>query len=382
MKNELIKTPREVNKMIGASKIGLPVFVATFAAISLAYAGGQQEDMKPNACKGPTLCNTRPNVDSNDFFFDAGFLLEQARVTGTMFGYLLNNNAAQGASAESAVGQRPSFNVDWGLTVAAGRHFQHDDWDLVFSFDWLSSTGNSKTNTEYGQTFVPVNLRSDGVVNGTTNLLYTTNANSTLKVNYYMLDAVIGRGSYLGGCSSITPHFGLKAAWMGYKNTVKLTGGNVPAGTVYYLVKNDSFWGVGPDVGIDAMFGMSEGLSIFIDNSAGILLGYSSINDHSWSNFNASGLTMTYNESGIPMMSPTLKMYLGIMYERSVYYGCQNLRVKGGWDTAFYFNQFMNAYILNEIAQPGSGVSNPRFHTAENNTFSLTGLRIDVCWDF
>ncbi len=365
--------------MIGVSKKGLPAFVASIAAISCMYAGQDDNNMmmKPNACKGPTMCHTRPNIDSNDFFFDVGFLVEQARLTGTMFAGVLGNNASQGSNAQVIRGLRPKFGVNWGVTVSAGRHFDHDDWDFTIDFNWLSSTATANANPDYGQTIIPNNVRADNSVNGSTNLLYSNNANSKLQINYYMLDAIIGRGSYLGGCSSITPHVGFKLAWIDYKNTVKFNGGSLPTGTVYWLHKQDKFWGVGPDVGIDAVFGMAEGISFFMDNSAAILLGYSSINDHSWSTYNPSALTMTYNESSIPMMSPTLKMYLGLQYERAVYYGCQNLKVKLGWDTAFYFNQFMNSYILNENPLP-----NPRFHTDENNTFSLTGLRFDVCWDF
>ena len=361
--------------MIGASKKGLPVFVASLAVVSAAFAG--QDDMKPNACKGPSLCHTRPNVDSNNFMIDVGFLVEQARLTGTMYGYTLTGNAQQGDNAQSVVGNRPKFGLDWGVTVGVGRHFEHDDWDVLVHFDWISSTGKNSTATEFGEIFVPVNLRSYEAFNGTGNVLSAENASSVMKINYYMLDAVLGRGSFLGGCHHITPHLGFKAAWINYKNTVKLTGGDVQTGNVYWLQKNDKFWGVGPDVGVDAVFGMAEGLGIFVDNSAAILLGYSSVNDHSWSSVNANAYTMLYKENSIPVMSPTLKMYLGLQYERPVYYGCQHIRARLGWDTAFYFNQYLNSYIVNEVP-----TTNARFHTDENNTFSLTGLRFDVCWDF
>lgn len=364
--------------MIGSSKLGLPVLIASFAAMSAMSA--DSGDMKPNGCKGPTLCHTRPDIDSNDFLINIGFILEQARLTGTMYGYTLNDNATPSSNAQSASGRRPSFNLDWGVTVGVGRHFAHDDWDLTVDFDWLSSTGKDSTSTDFSQRIVPINLRTSNAIDGSTDLIYADTASSKFRTRYYMLDVALGRGAFMGSCSSICPHFGIKAAWIDYINSLRLTGGNLSTGSsgqTYHLRQNDEFWGVGPNVGLDATWGMSEGIGVFFDSDVAILLGYARASDHSYSSQDSNAYTMKFDENNVPVMSPTIKTNLGIQYQQPVYCGRQHIRIRAGWDTAFYFNQYFHSVILNENPD-----NHPKFHAEETNTFSITGLRMDLTWDF
>ncbi len=358
--------------MIGYSRKGFPVLIASIAVSAAAFAG--TGEMKTNGCKGPSMCHTRPDVDSNDFMIDVGFLLEQARVTGNMYAYTLDGGVAAGANTQATNGRRPQFNLDWGLTVAVGRHFEHDDWDLKIHFDWIQTTGKDSTSTEFSQILIPVNMRSVNALTTSTNFVSADVGSSKHRIDYYMFDVMLGRGNFMSGCFAITPHVGIKAAWINNTVTNKFTGGTVGTDAVY-MKRGDDFWGVGPQVGVNGNWGMSEGIGLFCDNSMAILLGYAKINDHSWSSAAANTLTMTYNEGSIAVLSPALKTFLGLQYEKPVYYGCQHIRIRGGWDTSFYFNQFAHSMILNETP-------NALFHTDENNTFGLTGLRIDLCWDF
>lgn len=363
--------------MIGSSKKGLPVLIASLAVTSAMFAGSG--DVKPNNCKGTTLCHTRPDIDSNDFMIDIGFLLEQARVTGTSYMYTLGNGASAGADTQVTTGRRPSFNLDWGLTVAVGRHFEHDDWDLKLGFDWINSTGKDSTSTDFNEIAIPVGVRTVGGVDGSSDFTYADTGSSNLKVRYYMFDAMLGRGSFMGSCHHITPHIGIKAAWISYSGTTKFAGGAL--GTTdpefYTIRRSEGFWGVGPQVGVNGVWGMAEGIGFFADNKMAILLGQGSIKDVQSS---TGGISMTYNESNIPVLSPTFKIFLGLQYEKTVYYGCQHLRLRGGWDTVFYFNQYMNTWINNQL--PATGDAGVQFRTEETNNFGLTGLRIDLCYDF
>lgn len=362
--------------MIGSSKKGLPVLIASLAVTSAAFAG--HGEVKPNNCKGPSLCHTRPDIESNELWIDIGFILEQARVTGTMYTYTLGDGAAVGADAQSAHGRRPKFNLDWGVTVGAGRHFDHDDWDIKLGFDWISSNGKDHTSTDFNEIAIPVGLRTDGAIDGTNNLLYAETANTSLKVRYYMFDVMLGRGSYMGSCHHITPHLGIKVAWIDFSGTTKYAGGSLSSSQFYYLRRSDDFWGVGPQAGVNGVWGMSEGLGWFVDNKIALLLGYAKINDHSWSSVDTTAYTMTYRESNVPVLSPSLKLFFGLQYEKPVYYGCQHIRIRGGWDTVFYWNQFLHSNIVNQTpAETGM-----QFRTDENNSYGLTGLRIDLAYDF
>ena len=362
--------------MIGSSKKGLPVLIASLAVTSAMFAGNGE--VKPNNCKGPTLCHTRPDIDSNDLMIDVGFILEQARVTGTQYGYTIGGGNTVGGQTQSTSGRRPSYDLDWGVTVGVGRHFDHDDWDLKIGFDWISSNGKDNTGTEFNEVFVPTGLRTADARGVGADLNVANSANTNLKIQYYMLDVMLGRGSFIGSCHSITPHFGIKAAWIDYSGTSKFAGGDLGATTFYYQKRSDDFWGVGPQAGVNGVWGMAEGIGWFVDNKMSILLGYAKIDDHQWFSQRAATNTIRYSEGSIPVLSPSIKMFFGLQYEKPVYYGCQHLRLRGGWDTVFYFNQFMHSVVNNQLPD-NQGM---QFWTQDTNNFGLTGLRVDLTWDF
>ena len=116
----------------------------TVAAASLAcvpmLAGDANDNLKPNSCKGATLCHNYPVIDSSRFHFDFGILAESAYITGT--DYASNGNAAGNPIGEV---HKPDFNLDVGITAGIGYNFLHDDWMADLRFNWLHST--SKTHT-------------------------------------------------------------------------------------------------------------------------------------------------------------------------------------------------------------------------------------------
>lgn len=167
-----------------------------------------EADIKPNCCIGPTLCGAGPKIDNcyDNLAWDLeiDFILEQARLTGTQTAYSFTE---EGFTRFSRI-LRPSFDLEWGVTAGVGWLFSEDNWFLGARFDWLESTA---TSFKTGQ-IVPVNLSLNlGVDQGYSEF------SSKLQVNYYMLDILLCRGSYISGCLAFDPHLGIKSAWFYYR---------------------------------------------------------------------------------------------------------------------------------------------------------------------
>jgi len=407
--------------------------LATTVAMSVglfAAPAANGMEMKPNGCKGPSLCHTRPDIDSRDLFIDIGFILEQVRMTGTEYGYALNGLPLSDLTdatttpintyPQAAKGLRPNFKLDWGVTVGLGRHFEHDDWDVNVQFDWLSSTGKKSYDANFSTTLIPVgvdvNLPTGTDVTDANQYMPIYQAmvsKASYEVNYYMVDAVLGRGNYFSGCVAFTPFFGFKFALIQNHNTIKFTDDQDNEDEVYfiglseYIIKQrEQFWGIGPEFGMDTVWGLGDGFSFFFDNSIALLLGYSKINDQQYildafpdvvpTISGPSGTSsISYRENAINMIAPTVKSFIGVQYEKCVYYGQQYIRIRAGWDNAFYWNQYQHSTIFNEDYNIGGNVADGLFgstnkntgsasvfRVSQNNSFALTGLRIDLNWDF
>jgi len=364
---------------------GAFAMMSSLIATSSLFAGSAQEScccVKPNGCEGVTLCHTQPDMDWNRFHFDIGFILEQARVTGGAYAYTAPSlNTLPNTSVTIAT---PKFDTDFGVIAAFGYDFEHDHWYSNATFKWLSTTGKGSVASEFGTSVVPMGIWYQGLF-GDSDLGTVSTAATKFSINYYDLALELGRGMYVTDCLVINPHAALQFSFIYDTVTNTYGGGTLPAGNALIRRQNTDFWGVGPAFGLDTNWIFSEGWAMFLDTSAAVLLSYSTASD---SLTNAGAAVTGVSTGKIPTFAPTIRSLLGLSYERKIYCDQQMLRLRAGWDTTIFWNQFNHIDVVNGAGTVSSiegYAGNPGFDSyflREGNTFGLTGFLLDLSWSF
>ena len=356
-----------------------------FASLAFFQIQASDDGMKPNGCKGTSLCHAYPEIDSNHFHFDIGFLVEQMRITGTDYAMDMDNTYNQLPHAATSM-LRPEFDLEWGITCGFGYHFTHDDWFLAANFDWLRSKGKSNATSKYSRQIVPINVWKYQMISGSTDVTYFNSANSTLTADYFNLDVDLNKGVFLTGCFSFEPHAGLQVSWIYYDQNTTFTDG--PSGTGYQSYdglkreQDTNFWGIGPQFGLDSMWYLAEGFSFFADNSIALLFGQAKVSDDV--SFQANITTFHTNvKDNHDVMSPAARSVLGFRYDKDVYCDKQHISLKVGLDTRYYWNQFNQIDCYGEASANGAQYySYPAFRAVEDGSFGTVGLIVDFGWDF
>lgn len=269
---------------------------------------------------------------------------------------------------------RPSFDLDWGVTASLGWFFGDDGWYIGARFDWLESTSAQTRGPGF---FLPANfsLYLQGA------FLSADTMQTRLQVNYYMLDVMLQRGSFLSGCVSMDPHLGLKTAWFYFRgNYVFLGTEGVSPNNTRRRIHTDS-WGVGPEFGLDLDWNLASGISLYGESGLSILFGQSKPKD---SDHFGTDLDAETQESR-DVAFPSLRLAIGLKFSWCL---CENrhfVYLKVAFDSVFYWNQFdhIDDVAVGDFSNLfAAGKDFFQVVASDNNTYSLMGLKVVAGWIF
>ena len=331
----------------------------------------------------------RPMDESRGFFLTGGFLLEQVRVTGAQYAYTKNGNAIGGtalpASGEVLV---PNFDITWGFTGGFAYYFEEKNWTVSSRFDWLSSTGKGTNIADSDSNVIPINLWRDQFFSATSSDLGVAGfAKSHFEVSYYNVNIDLNRALYIDRNFSIEPHMGFKLSFIydEVKSEFSRNGSDTSFASTTHLNSNElkrrqgtNFWGIGPSMGVNTNWDLCSDLSLFFEGATSVLLGYSKAEDHLSYSALANSETDSYSPH-ISVFSPTLQTLLGLKYEKAFFQNTQRIIARIGWDTTFFWNQWNH---INTVSEGTFNSSIDTFQLKEGDTFGLSGLLLNVTYEF
>lgn len=322
-------------------------FQAAFAACPV------EADIKPNCCVGPTLCTSNPlkekDCDYGYWIAEVGFLWEQVRLTGSQFGYSQLIEIVPPAVVVTETLLRPSFDLDWGVTAGLGWYLLEDQWMIKACFDWLEST--AKKNRDDGA-FVPANI-VDNISGGAFPLGRANAFQTRLRIDYYMLDVMLFRGSYVSGCVALDPHAGVKTAWFYYRGNY-----NFEQTAEELLLQRDlhtNSWGVGPEVGLDLDWNLVSGCFLYAESGLALLFGNTKPRNTDNFDRGTTDILIIGKESRDDCI-PSARITLGLRFNMCFCEDSLVGYVKVAFDSVFYWNQFdqINNFLS---ANQGGGCS-------------------------
>jgi hypothetical protein len=363
------------------------------AGVTLMFgaAGLSADTIKPNGCKGPTLCDSSPIIDGCGWHIDIGVIVEQMRVSNSAVYYTHGSGSSTNPTWDNPsrydVIKNPNFDLDAGVRVGIGYNAtEHDDWNISANFEYLHSQGSISSSSEGHEVYRPLNDVSIFYTEDTGSNFY--NANSSLSVDYYLLDIALSRGSYFSDRFSFEPFAGLKASWINYDASLRLqndlnTADGIPLTTSWLRRSFVNFWGVGPMAGINANHHLFVGWSIFSSSNFSVLFGESNFADGTGF-VTIEKLPFSQHVTDvITVLCPTLRSIIGLQYDTDIFKETQHVKIRFGFDTRYYFNQYpVAARYADTVAIEGDLKLNAASAVIENGSFGMVGLILDLGWDY
>lgn len=366
--------------------------IGVLATAVLAFSILSADTVKPNGCKGPTLCDSRPVIDGCGWHIDIGLIAEQVRISNSAVYSLL----APGGSTGEQTFDNPAtlstitsvpFDLQAGLRVGLGYTTENEDWSINSSFEWLSSKGSVKDESETVASFFAMNYPFI-FYPGESGDVGFSQANASIYMNYYLLDVLLSRGSFFSEKFSFEPLAGIKASWIGYNTSVRFskdqnTSSGVPTGTSWLRRAVNSFWGVGPAAGMNANYHITQGWSIFSSSNFSLLLGEANVQD-------ANGFVTTeaypFSNGGVnkvAVVCPTLRSIFGLQYEMDTFEETQHVTFRFGFDGRYYFNQYpIISRVAGELAGQDTQQLVPHPSIISTNGLGMIGFVLDLGWDY
>ncbi len=264
--------------------------------------------------------------------------------------------------------QNPDFTWDWGFRVGFGYHIPHDHWDVSAIYTHFHSQAHGSASTTNGAIFPTWQAPFGSSAGG-----YATHASSQWRLHLDLADLEIGKDFLVGKWLSLRPSIGVRGAWIYQKYDIDYSGGTaVPGGDTDLINMTNNCWGIGARVGLDTLWGLGKGFSIFGDGAYSLLSGYFNIHQKEQLEIARTKIVdiSSHPSNGIGIG----ELSLGLQYDRLFKKNRYHLGIKLGYEFNYFFDQNQWIRFLNS--------DNPGVTATSNGNLSLHGLTMGFRFDF
>lgn len=383
----------------------IALFALPFALASSALTAGEMSDRtkrlegqmkdvrgnnptgKPGAVTAPLGVNLQ---NSNGWFFTVNAMYWQANIANNDFAQTDASIDRVSGSLLPSVGKeiQADYNWDWGFRFGVGKLFKHDNWDLAARYTFFDATTSSKIGFSDNSVVLPTRGQSS-IVGSPNSFGFATDARAQGSINFQSVDLTLGRAYYVSRDLSFHPNWGLQATFLDSKESIEYSGGdqfgttlglnglttdpNYPLNANVKVIDNSKFWAIGPRVGVDAQFHVSEGVSIYTNLATSLLYADQELRhkDIYSANVDVNKINVL---SRFHQFVPTIDALIGLRYDGYFNNDAQHLGIGLGWEIQYLFNAIQRGVHGNSGRPYGSATI--------SKDFSTQGLTIDLRFDF
>ncbi len=249
--------------------------------------------------------------------------------------YAVNYNEVLPGELQQAHSDKTTFDWKSGFRVGAGYLFEDNDWDLYAAYTEVRPHTNETTNA----TVFPLLYYQD-----TLPVRAATSANVNWNIDFKTLDVLLGQRYCVTDTLSLHPNVGLKAAWIDqrasvvYENTNPAFGG-IPVGGSITLNQTNDFRGVGLEAGLDSLWYMGQGLSLYGRVSGALLVSEFSLHQTQDQVTDVGTIQQIDLRGKFHVIAPTAKLSLGVDWKRGFRCDQLFLHLNIGFETQYWWNQ-------------------------------------------
>ncbi len=304
---------------------------------------------------GAKTAPANPQLDGYGLFATADLLVWKLYEGGT--DYLLKTK--HDAGSFPIEGDIRHFDFKWepGFKVGAGYVFEHDAWEGYAEFTYFRTHANNSSNTHFPNLFPLVGDET----------LILNSSKGHWSVNFYKLDAVIGRNYFVSRYLALHPYFGLGSAWISQDRHFHFRTNNL------YQIKiksENDFWGIGPRLGINMQFYYSKNFSCFGNVSGDLLWGEFNVKESEKDR--TSGIEFYDLRYNLDRAVPTIAFQAGMVYEDNFADDLYHFMVKASYENQYWWRQ-------NQLPLFDSGANS--FHRVSED-LSMQGFTLEFRLDF
>lgn len=285
-------------------------------------------------------------------------------ITGEALVMKFGQDNAPFAYSKTASGNVKNYyaNPDWkwGFRVAAGYNMQHDAWDGVATYTRFNySTHKTATEPTGGELF--------SFFDETLPWFSTLNSKVTDRwsVDFNQVDIEQGRQFFVSKHLRLRPKFGLRSLWLENDQTVR----GYVADAVWKMKSRENFWGMGVLAGLDTVWSLRQGFSLYGNIGFSGLFGY----------FNPKQ-TISTDEPTIELgtghqevTKANMDLALGVRYDKNFCDDRYHIGFNFGFEQHIYWNM-TRAYFGETNFANNTGVS--------GRDFTMSGFSLGARFDF
>lgn len=303
----------------------------------------------------------RPQVkDGADLFVFGNLLVWQAHENGLPVA-IVNKSATPSSDLSNSNVKNYDFDWDVGFRVGVGYNVPHDGWDMSLTWLRFNTDGHRRIHAHSNQAIYPTRAHpADPISDGET----CTKTHAHWRLHLNQLDLDMGREFFVSKWLTLRPHFGLRSDWIRQKADIDYN--NFPTGDVD-VEQKDRWWGIGLAGGLDTLWGLGGGWSVFGNLGASILYGFHKMkieNENDPADVDFVDMKDSYHVS-----HPILDLQLGLRWDRMFCNDRFHIGLQGGWEHHVYFSQNQFPVFADDINK-GVIVSNQGDLTFQGWTFA------------
>jgi len=223
----------------------------------------------------------------------------------------------------------PKFNTRWGVRAKTGFSFCPDGWEVGLQF--LHYHGRT-TEEIGGGDYLPTRGYPEtvGIVD---------NFRSRWRLHLGFLDLYLTKGWEISPRLSLTPFAAIRFAGVRHKSRIIYRN----AQEVNLSMKN-KFWGIGPEVGLESLWHLRWGTSLFVRGACSLLWGEVYLHQDQ----NDAKFFSEYDA-----MQKVGEMGIGLDFRKC--FSCVELYLRAGWELYFLPGQNRLARFTTQAQFVGSG---------------------------
>lgn len=320
-----------------------------------------------------TSCLEANPVTCSDIDISISALYWQAAEEGLDYA-IQNSNGSTFINNDGKV-QRVSFDWDPGFKI--GLACQVPCRQQIFSLAWTRfyTSGTSASTGISPEALFPVWTSP--------NTMLTTEEQMEAKITLHLntLDLKM-QTCFSPQCYFLVrPFIGLMTAWVDQKFNINANGG-ASLGPFAFVLDDgiemtNNFWGIGPKVGVNTVWDLICGFSIFGNVDFAILYGQFNISQNETVLFSNNVPETTFldiNDNKFSLSRAFLGMQLGARWDRCFYCDRYHVYVEAGWEHQYFFGQNQLMRFADDL---NSGINTP-----VQGDLTLQGLTVTIGLDF
>jgi hypothetical protein len=353
-----------------ASAIALSLWMFSSGQMSAAQPQDNGQSTPKAQTRLPAIARTPGVFDpnslqkSNGLWFEGDLLYWKSSMGSLDYGVESNSKS----SVHHGHVKQPHFDWNWGGRLGLGYKLPHDKWDLFVNYTYVHGQAHGDAGDSNRVVFPSFATRAK---RGGPSSFYAHSAKAHWHMNLNMADIELGRCCFAGTWLRIRPFIGVRGLVIDQDYNVEYRGGTVAPRDVDKVRMDTDYWGAGIRMGVDTLWGLGRGFSVYGNGSASLLS--ADFDVHAHEKLKKNGICKINLKRDVDTAVVTADLALGLQWDYLFSRDRYHVGIKLGWEFDIFFDQNQ---LFNFVGNQSGAI-----HT-RNDDLTFQGVTLGFRFDF